>query len=599
MSTALASDLERQTKTTRHSTALWVAAAAVLLVYLVSCFSPAILDDADATHAQAAREMAATGDFVTLHVNGIRYLEKAPLMYWAVALCYKAFGVNEFATRLPLFAAALLCALLACAWGRRAFGDKAGFYAGLFLPSAIGFYLFTRILIPEVILTLFLGAAMFALVMALSSNRGAWWYGVYAATALGVLTKGLVAIAFVAGPAAIYLLVSGEWRRWREFRVLTGTVVFLAVAAPWHILAGVRNEGFFWFYFVNEHILRFLGRRYPKDYNKLPAAAYWTMHLVWLFPFTLYLPAVVRDLPNVVRLPRTRPLTFQSRSTLMLWIWSAFILAFFAFSTNQEYYTFPVYFPLCLLLAKAAAETEDSASRLPMMANSILLGIGAACAAVLGAGLWSSRHLPFVADIGTVLEQRGVGDYTLSMSHFFDLTGSAFAALRLPAALAIAAFVIGPLAALLLRFKRRHQAATAMVVLTFATFLMAAHIALGRFEPYLSSKAFARAMAPELRDSDKVFIYGDQAFGSSLLLYLDHPVNLVNGRSTSMEFGSRFPDAPRIFYDDREFMRTWESGTRTYVFAPRERREDVARLIGNSGKLVAEISGKALYVNQR
>ncbi len=123
--------------------------------------------------------------------------------------------------------------------------------------------------------------------------------------ALGVLTKGLIALAFPGGAAFLYLIITGDWRRWREFRLISGLALFLLIAAPWHILAGLRNtggeggHGFFWFYFVNEHFLRFLGKRYPRDYNKLPWALYWSLHLVWLFPWSLYFPAAIRTIIDI------------------------------------------------------------------------------------------------------------------------------------------------------------------------------------------------------------------------------------------------------------------------------------------------------------
>src|SRR5581483_3485117 len=133
------------------------------VIYLGSAFSPALQDDADSTHAEAAREMFVSGDYVTLHVNGVRYLEKAPLMYWLVALSYRVLGVNEFATRLPNVLTMFLLVLLAVRWGRRAFGEIAGMYAGFFVATAAGFYLFTRILIPDALLTLLIAASFYFL----------------------------------------------------------------------------------------------------------------------------------------------------------------------------------------------------------------------------------------------------------------------------------------------------------------------------------------------------------------------------------------------------------------------------------------------------
>jgi hypothetical protein len=562
-------------------------------VYVGSMFSPALLDDADATHAEAAREMAATGDYVTLHVNGIRYLEKAPLMYWLVAWSFKLFGVSAAAARLPMVLSVLLLAVLAWKWSRRAFGDSAAEYSALFMLTAAGVFLFTRILIPDLLLALFIAASLYFFMTALE-DRSAWrWYAGYSACALAVLTKGLVALVFIGGAAFLYLAWTRDWRRWREFRLLTGIALLLAIAAPWHILAGVRNPGFFWFYFVNEHFLRFLGKRYPRDYNKLPALAYWGLHLAWLFPWSMFVAVLFRR-------ERGAPRDFASRTRVMCWLLAGLVLVFFSLSTNQEYYTLPAYLPLLMLIADAIARAEQQpASRKTLIVSTgVIAIIGSASALALAAGLWRARDIAFVPDIGSVLVERGVGNYTLSMSHFFDLTSGAFAALRLPAALAAAALLVAPIAALWLQFRNHARPAILTLAAGMAVVLVASHLALARFEPYLSSRPLAQAVEPLIRPEDKLVIYGDFSYGSSLTFYLHGQVWLVNGRTTSLEFGSRFPDAPPIFWDDAQLAREWSGGTRLFLFASRERREDVERLALQPRFLIAESSGKRVYSNR-
>lgn len=568
----------------------------LLVVYLGSAFSPALLDDADATHAEAAREMVVRSDYVTLHVNGVRYLEKAPCMYWLSAFGFRIFGVNEFAARLPIVLAVLLTALLAMKWGREAFGERAGIYAGLFVTSTIGFFLFTRILIPEVILSLLIAAALYFFLTGLETGKRWRWYAGYACIALAILTKGLIALAFPGAAAAGYLLLSGEWRRWREFRLGTGLLLVVAISAPWHLLAGYRNHGFFWFYFVNEHFLRFLGKRYPKDYNKLPAVLYWTLHLVWLFPWSLYLPVAVRDF---VRKPLPER-TLASRTRLLCWVWAGFVLVFFAISTNQEYYTFPAYFPLLMLLAASIAGEEQQAGKSRWLTWSTVAAAALSIAAgsTLVAGLWASRHVPYVADIGSVLAKHDLASDTLSMSHMLDLTGESFAALRLPAILAVIAFLAGTTTALVLRLKRRHYAATWALACSMALLFVAAHLALNRFEPYMSSKALARSVAQQVTPQDKVMIYGDQAFGSSLLFYLQRPIYLVSGRSSSMWFGSTFPDAPKIYLNDSDLVREWNSASRVFLFVTPYDKAHVESLIGPRRHVIAASSGKTIYSNR-
>lgn len=609
---------------------LWIA------IFVVSLSTPALLDDADATHAQAVQAMLQSGDWVTLHVNGVRYLEKAPLPYWIAAASLWAFDAQQpghgnraaFAIHLPLALTVLALAWLGYVWARRAFGSTAALYTGIFVLTSAGVFLFTRIFIPDAMLSLWLALTLWGLLRALDSPGDALFaYTMWTALALGVLTKGLVALAFIFGTAAIFLLLTGDWRKVRRLRPLTGLLLFLAIAAPWHVLAGLRNtdgadgHGFFWFYFVNEHVLRFLGQRIPQDFNKLPASLYWLLHGVWLFPWSFLAPACAlfawrrrhelrKELnPRGLRRYSAFPGRDGRRTILLLAIFTSLVLIFFSLSTNQEYYTFPVYLPVLMLLAVALAAMQQSPQDAANHSKSLSLCLGAlavfslAVAAALGVGLWNSRHMAFVSDIGGVLAHRGIGNYTLSMSHFFDLTGPSFAALRLPAALAAAALAVGPTAALALHLRRKPLGVVLTLAFTSAAFLMAAHLALVRFAPMLSSRDFAVAIqrmeddGSIARDSE-VMIFGDQAFGSSIPFYLGRHVELVDGRSTSMLFGSTFADAPPIFLTHEQLLEEWGKGPRKILFVPLEQRDAVDRLLGSRQLIVAETSGKALVTDR-
>ena len=629
-----------------------------LSVYVASLWSPSLLDDADATHAQAAQHMALSGDWVTLYVNGVRYLEKPPLPYWLVAIDYKLFGFNAFATHLPLALSVLLLAALGWRWSLLAWGERTANYAALGILTSAGVFLFTRYFIPDVLLTLFLSVSLYCFLRGLDlattgRSRALHIYAMYLSLACAVLTKGLIAPVFFGGTVVVYLFLTGELCRWRELRPFSGTLLFLAIAAPWHILAGLRNpgegiaaaiptpgnhHGFWWFYFINEHVLRFLGKRYPMDYNKLPGYLYWSLHLVWLFPWSLFLPVVLREAWLMVR-PRPsaaaspslqstvqrsvakplhpqqrvglhtfRSLNFAGRTTLLLSLYSALVLIFFSLSTNQEYYTFPTYLPLLMLTAAALVRTEQASARTATSrcltgAHAFFTVIGIAIALALAYGLWSARHLPYVADIGDLLAHRGVGDYTLSMSHFFDLTGQSFAALRLPAALALFAFAAGPAIGWWLRRKRRAVAATTALALTSAAFLIAAHIALVRFGPMLSSRDLADKF-DELVQDDRIsattglYLYGDQSYGSSIPFYTGRMVYLVNARSSSMIWGSTYSDAPRIFLTGEELAARWGTGERKIMFVPLEKRDEADALLGKRQIVIEETSGKALVTDR-
>jgi 4-amino-4-deoxy-L-arabinose transferase-like glycosyltransferase len=641
--------------------AAWALLAAIFVaVQFASLFTPPLLDDADASHAQAAQHMAESGDLVTLKVNGIRYLEKPPLPYWLDAGLYRVFGQNAFATHLPNALAVLGCAWLAWLWARRAWGERAGLYAGLGVLTSIGPFLFTRFAIPEALLSFLLLFALYSFLTGLESDLPVRIYGMWAALALATLTKGLIAPIFFAAAAIPLLLLSGQWRRWRALKPPSGLLLFLAIAAPWHILAGLANpdqghpvgnhptlgnvHGFTYFYFLNEHVFRFLGTRYPHDYNKLPVAAYWLLHLVWLFPWSLFLPALLvvawRTRRNWLQYLRREAgltvdfyldnaaredvasyvfrLKFRVRSIWLLSMFSGFILLFFSLSTNQEYYTFPAWPPLLILTACVLAALEEghgpNGGKAPLStawltgAQAVFAVASAVAAVALGWGLWESRNLPFVSDIGTLLAHRAVGGYTLSMSHFFDLTGPSFAALRLPAALAAVTLLVGPAVGWLLRIRGKHMAATVSVALTSAVFLVAAHIAFARFDPMLSSKQLADTIVAKGSPADSFVIFGDQSDASSVVFYthnfLRKPALLVgercsqNGEGSSLLWGSCYPDAPDIFVSKDQLSKAWGTGERKWLFAQDTSQLKAEQLLGGRLVPVQTIADKALWTDR-
>jgi len=628
-------------------------------VQFASLFTPPLLDDVDATHAEAAQHMAQTGNLVTLYVNGVRYLEKPPLPYWLDAGLYKVFGENVFSTHLANSLAILGCAWLMWLWAGRAWGKRAGFYAALAMLTSIGPFLFTRFSIPEALLSFLFLLALYCFLTGFESSRPIRIYGMWAALALALLTKGLIAPVFFIAAAVPFLMLSGLWRRWRELKPFSGMLLFLAIAAPWHILCGLANpdqghpvgnhptpgnvHGFWYFYFLNEHVFRFLGTRFPHDYNRMPAAWYWLGHLVWLFPWSLFLPALLvvawrarrgwmqllrRDAEQTVVFydnaageevaGYAAQLDFRARTVWLLGIYSVFVLLFFSISTNQEYYTFPAWPAILILIAGVLANTEEGRGTdegKPQLSLAWLTGAqaffaiaGLAIAGALGWALWESRNLPYVSDIGKLLAHRDVGGYTLSMSHFFDLTGPSFAALRLPAVLAAITLLVGPAASWLLRLRHKHIAATTSLALTSALFLVAAHIAFARFNPMLSSKQLADTILAKGAPSDSFIIYGDQSDASSVIFYthdfLRRPAYIVmppcspQGIGSSLVWGSCWPDAPKIFLSPEQVSAIWGTGNRKWIFAQDTNQPKVEKLLAGRLYPVQDIADKALWTDR-
>src|SRR6185437_13626420 len=204
-------------------------AAAVFLACIIS--PPSLMDDVDAVQAQIARNMLSSGDWVTARLDGVPYLEKAPLIYWLIAGAYEIFGVSDWAARLPVALAAIGLALFTALFGRWAFGERAGCLAGLAIGTCAGLFLFTRIQIPDVMLTATITLAMFAFLRALDpeEERPRRWALLLAASiGVGLLLKSLIAAVFPIGAGLAYLLITGrlfDRESWRRLHPISGTLV--------------------------------------------------------------------------------------------------------------------------------------------------------------------------------------------------------------------------------------------------------------------------------------------------------------------------------------------------------------------------------------
>ncbi len=562
------------------------------------------MDDVDAVQAQIARNMLSSGDWVTARLDGVKYLEKSPLKYWSIAAAYRVFGVHDWAARIPLALAAVALCWVTARFGAWAFGRRAGMHAGLALATCVGLFLFTRILIPDAMLTLSVTVALWGLLRSTDADEKRpvpWAMAMWAAMAVGLLLKGLIAAVFPVGAGLLYLYFTGQLfqrETWKRLRPFTGMLLFLAIAAPWHILATLRNppyldftmhseqgsyRGFFWFYFMNEHVLRFLNLRYPRDYNTVPRLYFWLFHLLWLFPWSVYLPAALR-------LSYRKP-DRASRTRLMAVCWAGFILVFFTFSTTQEYYSMPAYPALALLLGSAMAG-ENALLR---YGNRALAVIATAAAAAIGGILWMVRAMPAPGDISTALTQNP-DVYTLSLGHMEDLTLSAFAYLRTPLAMAGVAFAIGAAAAW--RAWKRPAVPVAALTVMMVLFFHAARVAMVAWDPYLSSRPLAEAL---VKAPAGKLIVDDQYYAfSSVFFYTNRKALLLNGRVNNLVYGSYAPDAPKdVFIDDAEFQRIWRSAERCYLVAAGPALERFYGLAGKSALHVVSASGgKYLFTNR-
>lgn len=577
--------------------------AIAIAVFAGTMFAPPhLMDDVDAVQAQIPRNMLESGDWVTPRLNGIADFEKPPMLYWMIGASYWLLGVSDWAARLPVVISAVLLCWLVTRIGFWAFGAKGGTSAGLCLATSAGLFLFSRVLFHDVPLTLALTLAMWAAMRSLDYDepRPKLWAVVFwACLGVGVLIKGLIAVVLPAGTLLCYLMVTGAWTKrstWERLRPASGILIMLLVAAPWHILAIMRHppffdfklaaeprdyRGFFWFYFVNEHVLRFLNLRYPKDYTSIPPLQFLALHLVWFFPWSVYLPT----LPGLSYRRENR----ASRTRLFALCWAGVVIGFFCISTTLEYYSLPAYPAVSLLIGSALAAEPAKSLRRHTLAVAVVGG--GAFLAIAGI-LFAVRGIDTPGDIASALHQ-SPEFYTMSFGHIRDLTIQAFAYLRGPLTMAGIAALAGVAGIFVLKPERSVLAMALMMTL----FFHATRGALVIFDPYMGSFPLAAA----LRESPPgQLIVDDQYFAfSSVLFYANRPARLLNGRVMNLEYGSRAPGAPDVFITDREFKSLWLSEDRHYVVATQEAARRFEGLVGKERvHLVAARGGKVLLTNQ-
>ena len=593
----------------------WRVSVLVLIVlwaviYMAGLSRPALLDDVDTVHAEAAREMLQRHDWVTLYTNGFRYLEKAPLMYWTMATSYRIFGIGDWSTRLPLMLGVLALVLATYGLGRYVYGAAGGMYAGGALVTSLGLYIFTRFLIPEVLVALWLTLGYYFFLRSLEEERPSRLvcWGFATTCALNVLTKGLIGLVFPAGAIGLYLLLTGNLRHLLKLRVVSSALVFLAIAAPWHILAALRNpaqgqaRGFLWFYFINEHVMRFLGKRVPPGYDTVPLGIFWGLLLAWLLPWSAFLPQALRDVPVRWQELRSKPGTKLDRrqcANLLFFVWALVIVGFFSFSTRQEYYTIPALPGAALLVGgwlaresgPAARESDRRAGRI----SSTALFVFGVLGFVTGMYLLFVSHRPIPgADLADLLK-KNPQDYNFSLGHVLDLTPQALGAFRVPLLGASFGLLLGTGLNWLMRRRGRPFAGNVALTAMMVVLLACVHSSFSTFSPILSSYNLAEAIRKQFKPGDVIVIDGEYSDASTLNFYTGIQVHVLHEPSGNLWYGAKFPDAPHIFETPESLAVLWNGPAEVFLWTDQEEPKELS---GLKAYPMARSGGKTIFTNR-
>ena len=513
-------------------TATLIAAGVVLLFFWQLGAVPLTEPD-EGRYTEVPREMLARGDFVTPRLDGVLYFEKPPLTYWLGAAAIRAFGLNEFAARFWMALFAVLGVVVVWRLGRDIGGPRVGLLAAGALATMPLYLAVGRLVTLDMTLTFFITLALACFWRAHRDDgrsRRLFWYGAFVAAALATLTKGLIGVVIPAAVAGIYIALTRQWRVLARMPWLAGCALFLLVAAPWHVLAAMRNPDFLQFYFVHEHFLRFATASADRQ------EAWWyfvAIIVAGCLPWSGLLPGLVRR--------RSAAADERHHSRVFLLTWFLFVFLFFTLSQSKLVpYVLPALPPFAVLAALTLDEgvAERGWRRRLTQAGLVLASL-------------------LVGALGGVLIWAGLGRLDRE-----GLRGE-FLPAQIVGGLALVAVALAVCVAALGASRRwRVALAGAGIALALVLLSLGPLIARGR-----SSRSVAEQLRPRLHADDLVFAYG--CFPTSLPVYLereigvvDYPSELAFGMShlSQVELSAGFPTVA-------QFRATWTGGRRVFVVA--------------------------------
>jgi 4-amino-4-deoxy-L-arabinose transferase-like glycosyltransferase len=410
-----------------------VLAALVGFLWLAILPLRPLFNPDEGRYAEIPREMLAGGDWVIPHLNGLAYIEKPPLQYWATALSLRLFGDNEFGARLYTALAALATLVTVALLARRLWGVAAAFRAAAVLGGMLLFVVLGQLLTLDMSLTLYMTAALAGFLAAQASadaGRSArgWMCVAWGAAALGVMTKGLVAALIPAAVLVLYNAYARDLTPWRRLHAAVGVPLFLAISVPWHWLAASRLPDFLQFFFVHEHFARYLT---PSADRQEPWWFFGVVFVLGGLPWTLSALRVV--LSGWPRPGRRAGAGASGRgafdSVLFLKIWACFVCVFFSLSDSKLIpYLLPAMPAVALLIAALPAGTlRRDLSRTALGTVGVAILIGVLCLVAPGR-LQGSDRAPYflalvrpLAEVALLLAVSGL--YVLARRR--DATGSA------------------------------------------------------------------------------------------------------------------------------------------------------------------------------
>jgi 4-amino-4-deoxy-L-arabinose transferase-like glycosyltransferase len=527
------------------------------------------LSDPDAgMYADIAARMAASGDWLTPRFNGLRYLEKPPLLYWLIAVTYRVAGLSEWGAHLWPALAGVAVVAMTYAIGRATCGTSVGLLAGLVLATTIGYFVYARVVSTDLLFTSFLSLALFAFLWSYRGRGKGWRVLLYVSIGLAVMTKGVIGVLLPGLIMGAFLLLSRDLSALKRLGLWWGIPLVVAIALPWHLMIALRHEEFFSFYVIDNHVLRFLGRRaFVEDDVPLSFAAFLSATLMLFGPWSLFLPAALREAAG-----RLRESTLEGQARLLMLLWAGLIILFFALSPLKlEHYGLPALPALALLVG------QYGAAHLQQGAKPTLWLLIPLSALLLPALLLATGAIP----LHQVVEAMFSTDV---YSRMVQAQGEAYAVPLLDELIPLfqgggVVLCLGAVTTLLCAVRRKLRVALGCFTL-MAVLLLGV---IGKMQllasEYRSVKPLAAHILGRLGPDDLLIHEGPLENSAGLTFYTGRQVHVVDGRRGDLHFGSRFPEADGLFLGAEEVARLWQHAQRVFLVTDRPQDRSVLRLV--------------------
>jgi 4-amino-4-deoxy-L-arabinose transferase-like glycosyltransferase len=465
-------------------------------------------------YAEIPREMVEQGDYLVPHLNYVRYFEKPPLLYWLTAGSYKVFGVSEWSFRFPNALAALLCVLTIFFFASRWLTKRTAIISSLLLITSFGFFALARIVTIDMLLTFLLFASLSCFYEYYRERRSVFLYLFFVFLALAVLAKGPVAIILLGATILLFLFLEKKLPFVKRLFSFKGLFVFAVIAAPWFVLISLREKEFFYFFFIDQHFLRFLT---TKHHRSGPIYYFLPVLFGGLFPWSVFIPRAVL---RFWRLPEMR----------LFLLWSLVVFVFFSVSGSKlPPYILPV-FPAMAVVLGTLFE-RDWREHIQRKREIIVYAVLFSCIMVGGVAFGFGFLDRYLKDLASLSR---------------DIRGLVFGISSVSLAILV-----------LLGFRRIRTFGSLFLMLNAFSVAVALGLMLHAhvIDRFNTTKELARAINERGRNTTAVSY---RSFDETLPFYLKRRTYLA-GTTGELEMGAKYPEAGSFFLSQEELLWMFQS----------------------------------------